>query len=222
MRKIKTFLFILFLPWFLFELMIYKLLKIKNSRISYQAMINYFMITRGWSNSLIHFLLRKKLKKNNKFDLQINNFKKKGFLVKKNFYKKNFILDFKKSLKKIDGYWIGDKYKSKKKEKLQNKIKAAKFMYASEDLLKLKPVQEIILNDYLLDVASKYLDAEPILYNINCWYNFPTKLADKEAAQLWHFDMDRPKWLKIFIYLNNCNKNNGPHCFVQGTHLNGI
>ena len=221
MIKIKKFLFILFLPIFLIELIIFKLLKIKNSSISYQAMINYFMITRGWSNTLIHMLLKKNLPKQNKLDLQINNFKKHGYLVKKNFYTKEFILNFNNSLKKLKGYWIGDKYKSKSKEKLHKKIKSAKFFYESEDLIKLKPVQEILCNDYLFDIASRYLDAEPILYNINCWYNFPTKLADKEAAQLWHFDMDRPKWIKIFIYLSNCNKNNGPHCFVQGTHLDG-
>ena len=68
-------------------------------------------------------------------------------------------------------------------KKLQN------FFLYHDDLLKLKPVQEILSNDYLFNIASKYLNAEPILYNINCWYNFPTKLADKEAAQLWHFDM---------------------------------
>ena len=221
MRKFKAFLFIISLPVFIFELIIFKLFTIKNSSISYQAMINYFIITRGWSNAIIHFLLKKKLLKKNKFDLQINKLKKNGYLIKKNFFTKKFVSDFKKSLKKINGYWIGDKYKSKNKEKLYKKVKAAKFFYTDDDLLKLKPVQEILSNDYLFNIASKYLNAEPILYNINCWYNFPTKLPDKEAAQLWHFDMDRPKWLKIFIYLSDCNKNNGPHCFVKGTHLNG-
>ena len=63
MRKFKVFLFIISLPVFIFELIIFKLFTIKNSSISYQAMINYFIITRGWSNAIIHFLLKKKLLK---------------------------------------------------------------------------------------------------------------------------------------------------------------
>ena len=35
---------------------------------------------------------------------------------------------------------------------------------------------------------------------------------DKKLHQWWHYDMDRPKWLKFFIYLTDCDEDNGPHC----------
>jgi hypothetical protein len=30
--------------------------------------------------------------------------------------------------------------------------------------------------------------------------------------------MDRIKWLKFFIYLTDVQANNGPHCFIEGSH----
>ena len=38
--------------------------------------------------------------------------------------------------------------------------------------------------------------------------------VDEHAAQMFHFDMDRPKWLKFFIYINDVNEKNGPHFFI--------
>ena len=38
--------------------------------------------------------------------------------------------------------------------------------------------------------------------------------------QLFHFDLERPKWLKSFIYLNDVDDNNGPHFFVPKSHKN--
>ena len=32
--------------------------------------------------------------------------------------------------------------------------------------------------------------------------------------------MDRPKWIKFFIYLTDCNQQNGPHCIIKRTHKN--
>jgi hypothetical protein len=42
---------------------------------------------------------------------------------------------------------------------------------------------------------------------------------DSEAAQMYHFDLDRLKWLKIFIYLTDVGPNDGPHSFIEGTHV---
>jgi hypothetical protein len=32
--------------------------------------------------------------------------------------------------------------------------------------------------------------------------------------------MDRPRWLKVFIFLTDCNIHNGPHSYIEGTHKN--
>jgi hypothetical protein len=71
-----------------------------------------------------------------------------------------------------------------------------------------------------LQVANNYLESAPIIDEFSCWWTFPSKKPDLNSAQLWHFDMDRPKWLKVFIFLTDCSKNSGPHCYISKTHKN--
>jgi ectoine hydroxylase-related dioxygenase (phytanoyl-CoA dioxygenase family) len=68
-------------------------------------------------------------------------------------------------------------------------------------------------------VAQEYLGSKPVLDVLGMWWhtNFSDK-PDSEAAQFFHFDMDRPKWLKFFIYLTDVEATNGPHIFVAGSH----
>jgi hypothetical protein len=53
------------------------------------------------------------------------------------------------------------------------------------------------------------------------WHTAYSKVPDKGAAQYWHFDMDRIKWIKFFIYLTDVGPNNGPHSFMKGSHRTG-
>lgn len=38
------------------------------------------------------------------------------------------------------------------------------------------------------------------------------------SGQLYHFDLDRPHFLKFFVYLSDVDDENGPHHFVRGSH----
>ena len=40
-----------------------------------------------------------------------------------------------------------------------------------------------------------------------------------EAAQLFHFDMDRLKFIKFFIYLTDVDEEHGPHVYVARSHV---
>ena len=49
--------------------------------------------------------------------------------------------------------------------------------------------------------------------------------ASSEVAQLYHFDMDRPQFLKLFFYLTDVTPDltdvtpdNGPHCYIRASH----
>jgi hypothetical protein len=53
------------------------------------------------------------------------------------------------------------------------------------------------------------------------WHTNYHKQPDSHAAQFFHFDMDRIKWLKIFVYLTDVLPENGPHSFVKGSHRSG-
>jgi hypothetical protein len=70
-------------------------------------------------------------------------------------------------------------------------------------------------------VAQNYLQAQPIVDVVAMWWNVMSPRPDKEAAQYWHFDMDRIKWLKFFVYLTDVGPENGPHSFVAGSHRSG-
>jgi len=53
------------------------------------------------------------------------------------------------------------------------------------------------------------------------WHTNFHSQPDSEAAQFYHFDLDRLKWLKIFIYLTDVGPQDGPHSFIQGSHAPG-
>jgi hypothetical protein len=88
------------------------------------------------------------------------------------------------------------------------------------DLMNNEDIQKLIIDPVLLNIARNYLGCEPIFDFPAMWWSTSfQKEASSEAAQLYHFDMDRIKWLKIFFYINDVTLENGPHCYIQGTHL---
>lgn len=83
-------------------------------------------------------------------------------------------------------------------------------------------VQQLMADSSFLAVAQSYLGAKPVIDVTSMWWH--TAYSDKpdmEAAQYFHFDMDRPKWLKFFIYLTDVEPTNGPHTFVAGSQRTG-
>src|SRR5262249_19285766 len=69
-------------------------------------------------------------------------------------------------------------------------------------------------------VASEYLNVAPVLGFITAWISRPHKNDDatlSKSAQLFHVDMSNPAFLKVFVYLNDVDEKNGPHCLVPGT-----
>lgn len=96
---------------------------------------------------------------------------------------------------------------------------AEQYLMLEEELLPDPAVQGLIADPSLLAVSSAYLGAAPILDMITMWWSTSiSREASTEVAQLYHFDMDRPKWLKWFVYLTDVDADGGPHCFVAGTH----
>jgi ectoine hydroxylase-related dioxygenase (phytanoyl-CoA dioxygenase family) len=53
------------------------------------------------------------------------------------------------------------------------------------------------------------------------WHTNFRKGPDKHAAEWFHFDMDRVKWLKVFIYLTDVGADDGPHTYIAGSHRTG-
>ena len=101
---------------------------------------------------------------------------------------------------------------------------ANRYDFTRQDLLKLEEVQKLIADPSLADVAQRYLGARPLLDEVVLWWSTnASSVPDEDAAQLFHFDMDKPKWIKFFFCLIDIDEENGPHVFVKGSHkTNGI
>lgn len=80
-------------------------------------------------------------------------------------------------------------------------------------------LQKLFFDQVFLAIANEYLGSRPILDLAALWWSAPFhKLGRSESAQLFHFDMDRIKFLKFFFYLTDVDSTNGPHCYVKGSH----
>jgi hypothetical protein len=99
---------------------------------------------------------------------------------------------------------------------------AALYGLSRDDTTNLPEVQELISDPSILAVAQSYLKSKPIFTGI--WFGWSAKVKDTpdaNAAQQFHWDMERIKWLRFFIYLNDIGSENGPHCFIRGSHRTG-
>ncbi len=101
-------------------------------------------------------------------------------------------------------------------------LKTTRYVLDAETCINNKWIQTIISDFSILSVTQSYLRSSPKFDSNGLWWN--TNYSNKpqeQGAELFHFDMDRPKWLKFFIYLTDVTLDNGPHQFVRGSHRTG-
>jgi len=102
------------------------------------------------------------------------------------------------------------------------KADAVRYDFHQQDVIDNPDVQRLMADPSIIAVAQRYLRCQPIVDVMTMWWHTSySKVPDKDAAQFWHFDMDRIKWLKFFIYLTDVGTTNGPHSFVEGSHRSG-
>ena len=147
---------------------------------------------------------------------------KKGFYVIEKFMNKNEISELRDySLNTQGAYRIQDSGTQSLIEPLKFNRQAPlaiRYDYPASTLLINPVAQKLISNPAVLGIAQKYLNCAPILDFVTMWWHTQSLTPDKQAAQYFHFDMDRLRWVKFFFYLTNVNGNNGPHVFIPGTH----
>jgi hypothetical protein len=212
---------------------IYRIKK-KTPNLSYKSMLRLFYIFGGIVTEFTNNLTKSKKKntlnyKNNKEnDEIIKNINEDGLFIKENFLNsyeieqiKKIILNYKFALRSMD-YQIKNKSTEFSEQKFDPKNpKAVLYEVDSNFLINQKIIQQILLKDELYDISYKYFGTEPFFDHVSLSVstNFK-KEPDGEAAQLYHFDLDRPKWLKFLTYVNDVGIDNGPHCFIKKTHKN--
>jgi len=93
-----------------------------------------------------------------------------------------------------------------------------RFDLRQQDIMENPTGQRIASDPGLLAVAQAYFRAKAVQDLVAMWWSLPSSNPNSKAAQLYHFDMDRVKFLKFFVYLTDVDEKNGPHCFIAGSH----
>jgi hypothetical protein len=209
---------------------------------AHQALINLFCLTGGRSNDALHALLRLSrparpladahgvLGDLERPDLEAvtRALRSDGFYI---FPKRlplelcdallEFALTTDCRVRPMDGAKAGPAiYRRYDREKPL----ATRYDVELETLINQPTVQALMADRSIISVAQAYLGCEPVFDLVAMWWHtaFASR-PDSMAAQLFHFDMDRIKWLKFFIYLTDVDPATGPHTFVAGSHRqNGI
>jgi hypothetical protein len=97
-----------------------------------------------------------------------------------------------------------------------------RYDYDTSALLNNPDIQALLADRALISIAQEYLGSRPVMDVLSMWWhtNYHAQ-PDSQAAQYFHFDMDRIKWLKVFVYLTDVGPDNGPHMFIKGSHRSG-
>ncbi len=93
-----------------------------------------------------------------------------------------------------------------------------------EDIENMNMINQIIYDPVILGIVSILLGSKALLRHCSYWFTYPGKKTTKhqsEAAQLFHYDLDEFKWLKLFIFMDDVTDENGPHVYIPATHKPG-
>ncbi len=92
--------------------------------------------------------------------------------------------------------------------------------FLADELFQNETVQQVATDPYFFSIAQDYLGFNPVFDILAMWWSAPTcnQELQSRAAQLYHFDMDRLKFVKFFVYLTDVDTHTGPHCYVRGSH----
>jgi hypothetical protein len=97
-----------------------------------------------------------------------------------------------------------------------------RYDFAEADLINHPDVQALMADAAIIAAAQAYLGTEPVVDVVAMWWNTAfSDQPDSEAAQYFHFDLDRVKWVKFFFYLTDVTSDSGPHYFIAKSHRTG-
>lgn len=83
-----------------------------------------------------------------------------------------------------------------------------------EELYHNNIVQTILTDENLLHMVHSYFNTTPIIHGVNFWATYP---GERESTHVFHQDWDDMKLLKVFVYLNDVDSDNGPHFYIKSS-----
>ena len=99
--------------------------------------------------------------------------------------------------------------------------KSVTYRVHEQELVNNPDIQNLIADSSIISVVQEYFGCRATLRDISMWWStaFLKGCADSSSAQLYHWDGDSVKFINVFVYLTEVTSQNGPHCFVRGSHL---
>jgi hypothetical protein len=97
---------------------------------------------------------------------------------------------------------------------------ANRYFLQMQKTMQIEAAQILVADPSLRYIAQNYLGSRAIIDTVSMWWltGFSSsKEALSASAQLYHFDMDRIKFMKFFIYLSDVTSETAPHCYVRGS-----
>lgn len=212
-------------PVILFSGLIYYFFTKKNKNTFHQSLVIMYCLTSGFVCTLINLIIRtssiklenKKVNKN-VIPSGILQLKQEGYLILNDKIDKDTLNELNLFAKKNLCHY--EQVKNSEQKLFENHEKRyPTYSYLEEDLINNESVLKLVTNKEFINIAKSYLGSYPLLSGLNMWWSTNyLKKPDEQAAQMYHFDLDRVKWLKFFIYLTDVDLTNGPHVYVSGTH----
>ncbi|MBN9287345.1 MAG: hypothetical protein BGO43_15750 [Gammaproteobacteria bacterium 39-13] len=222
-------------PKLLWGFLVYSFKK-KTPKSAHQSLINLFCLTGGYSNDILSLpisMLHRPYKIHSAKGVlgdfnreQLKDISKRineeGFYIFENKLPDELCEKLLKFAYTHPATIRGDTIQYASKEiYVPHEPKAVRYDYEQQMLIDNAQVQNLITDKSIIAVAQNYLRAKPVLDVIGMWWHTAyQKEPDSSAAQFFHFDMDRIRWLKFFIYLTDVNDESGPHAFVKSSHKN--
>jgi len=80
-------------------------------------------------------------------------------------------------------------------------------------------VDKLAHDPYLVEVARRYLGAEPVLNQTRIWWSYPHQGGEQVYTPEYgfHYDLADYMCVRLFLYLTDVNDDCGPHVVIEGT-----
>lgn len=104
---------------------------------------------------------------------------------------------------------------------LQNPIATTHWIIDQTNIVNIPEIQDLITDPTILTICQNYLKSIPINSQTNLWYSVKYDKI-KDQTQKFHQDYDDVKFIKLFIYLSDVTKKNGPHTYIKSSRTNRI
>jgi hypothetical protein len=93
--------------------------------------------------------------------------------------------------------------------------------FSPADLFACGPLARLVADRSILALAQAFLRSSVILDVPTMWWSTPgTGQASSAAAQLFHVDLDRLRFLNFSFLLTDVDAHNGPHVYVRRSQRN--